>query len=108
MRRSFKWQMATASASLASRAQSGRFTPNICATMKATCSFSARPAPTRLFLTWVGAYPVTGRPATAQAAMAAPRAWPSFRAEPVFLATNTDSMAASLGPCSMMSAATRE
>ena len=43
------WQMAAASASPVSKAQSG-LTPSIRPTMKLTCSLSAAPTPTSAFL----------------------------------------------------------
>ena len=53
-RRMVKWQMATARASVVSRAQPSPRTLSRRRTMKATCSFSARPVPTTDFLTSVG------------------------------------------------------
>ena len=53
-RRMVRWQMATARASVVSRAQPSPRTLSRRRTMKATCSFSARPVPTTDFLTSVG------------------------------------------------------
>ncbi len=73
-------------------------------TMYCTWVLSAPPLPTTAFLMWRGAYSLTGRPALTQAQIAAPRAWPSFRADCGFFDRNTVSTAASSGLNSAMAA----
>ena len=65
--------------------------------MTAIWFLSACPAPTTVFLTWLGAYSATDMPNIAGASMATPRAWPSFSVATPSLFTNVCSTAASAG-----------
>ena len=47
-------------------------------TIACTCSLSAPPVPTTARFTAFAPYSATGRPASAGASSATPRAWPSF------------------------------
>ena len=66
--------------------------------MKATWSLSAVPVPTMASLILRGANSATGTPAMESAAMAAPRAWPSFSAERGLALTSVSSTPEACGP----------
>ena len=66
-------------------------------TIMRICTFSLWPAPTMVFLTRLGAYSATGRPAIAGTSMAMPRAWPSLSVAAASLLTKVASTAASSG-----------
>src|SRR6202000_1403542 len=95
------WAIATASASAAS-AWSGPLMPRMIPIMCWTWVLSARPVPTTACFTSVAAYSCTTIPWLTTAHTAAPRAWPSLRAESALRAMNTRSIAASAGPCAPM------
>ena len=89
-------QKAMARASEASGGIGSRM-PRRRATIPATCSLGAPPCPVAAALISLALYSWTATPWMPQVTIAAPRAWPSLRAEEGFFARKTFSTAASVG-----------
>src|SRR5580698_6475511 len=90
------WHTAAARASAAS-AGTGPSSLSRLLIISCTCAFSALPEPTTACLIWRVAYSNTPTLAIAVPQMAAPRAWPNFKALSGLRFTNTFSMAISCG-----------
>src|SRR5208283_851675 len=90
------WQTAAANASAASAA-TGPSSFRMLLIMSCTCAFSALPVPTTACLIWRVAYSNISAFASTVPQIAAPRAWPNFKALSGFRLTNTRSIAISCG-----------